>query len=126
MTPVFLLCDEYITKQAALDPLGAGMRGLSEAFRAAPHSSPHGLPAQQDLIVATLASLDTLPVTSEADRLAAAYLRERLTTQLAWHEAREPLVSLSTPFGRISNVRDSVDLLPRAGDDAWRNIAARM
>ena len=126
MTPVFLLCDEYITKQAALDPVFAGARGLSAAFGAATDYSPDGFAARQDLIVATLASLDTLPVTSEADRLAAAYLRERLTTELAWHQAREPLVSLSTPFGRISNLRDSVDLLPRAGDDDWRNIAARM
>jgi uncharacterized protein (DUF885 family) len=126
MTPVFQLCDEYITRQAALDPVSAGSRGLSAAFGAATDYSPDGFAAQRDLIAATLVSLDTLPVTSQADRLAAAYLRERLTAQLAWHDAGEPLVSLSTPFGRVASVRDSVDLLPRTGDDAWRDIAARM
>jgi uncharacterized protein (DUF885 family) len=126
MTPVFLLCDQYITKQAVLDPVAAGMRGLSAAFGAATDYSPDGFAAQRDLIAATLTELDTLAVTSEADRLAAGYLRERLTAGLRWHEAGEPLVSLSTPFGRIASLRDSVDLLPRTGDDAWRNIAARM
>jgi uncharacterized protein (DUF885 family) len=126
MTPVFLLCDEYITKQAALDPVAAGMRGLSVAFGAATDYSPDGYAAERELIAATLASLDTLAVTSEADRLAAAYLRERLSAQLAWHDAGEPLVSLSTPFGRIASVRDSVDLLPRTDAEAWRDIAARM
>jgi uncharacterized protein (DUF885 family) len=126
MTPVFRLCDEYTTRQAALDPVAAGVRGLSAAFAAATDYSPDGFSARRELISATLASLDTLPVTSQADRLAAIYLRERLTTQLSWHDAGEPLVSLNTPFGRISSLRDSVDLLPRAGDEAWRNIAARM
>jgi uncharacterized protein (DUF885 family) len=126
MTPVFRLCDEYISKQAALDPVAAGMRGLSAAFGAATDYSPDGFAAEQDLLTSTLAALDPLPVTSEADRLAAAYLRERLSSQLAWHQAGEPLVSLSTPFGRVSSVRDSVDLLPRGDDEAWRNIAARM
>jgi uncharacterized protein (DUF885 family) len=126
MTPVFRLCDEYITKQASLDPVGAGMRGLSAAFGAATDYSPEGFAAQRDLIAATLASLDGLAVSSQADRLAAGFLRERLTAQLAWHDAGEPLVSLNTPFGRVASIRDSVDLLPRAGEDAWRNIAARM
>ena len=30
MTEVFRLCDDYITRRAALDPVAAGMIGLSE------------------------------------------------------------------------------------------------
>jgi uncharacterized protein (DUF885 family) len=126
MTPVFRLCDEYVTRQAALDPVAAGAGGLNTPFGAATDYSPDGFAAQRELITGTLATLDTLTVPSEADRLAAAYLRERLNARLAWHEAGEPLVSLSTPFGRVASLRDSVDLLPRSDDDAWRNIAARM
>ena len=65
-------------------------------------------------------------MTSEADRLAAAFLRERLEAQLAWHRAGEPLRLLRTPIGQLSAIRDSVDLLPRDGDESWRNIAARL
>jgi uncharacterized protein (DUF885 family) len=146
MTEVFRLCDEYITKMAALDPVAAGMRGLSAEFGAATDYSPDGYAAQAELMTATLASLDGAvsgslsasassassssadggSVLSAADRLAALHLRERLEAQLASHVAGEYLRSLSTPFGRVASIRDSVDLLPRGDEDAWRNIASRM
>jgi uncharacterized protein (DUF885 family) len=126
MSEVFRLCDDYVTRSAALDPVAAGMRGLSEGFGAATDYGPDGSAAQEELIASTLAALGPVAVTSEADRLAAAYLRERLEAQLAWHRAGEPLRSLRTPFGLVNLIRDSVDLLPREGDADWRNIAARL
>jgi uncharacterized protein (DUF885 family) len=126
MTEVFRLCDDYVTQSAALDPVEAGMRGISTAFRAATDYGPDGYAAQEELIAATLAALGAAAVTSDADRLAAAYLRERLEAQLAWHRAGEPLRSLRTPFGLVNTVRDSVDLLPRGDDADWRDIAARL
>jgi uncharacterized protein (DUF885 family) len=126
MTDVFRLCDDYVARWAALDPVAAGMRGLSEAFAAATDYGPDGYAAREGLISSTLAALEPLAVTSEADRLAAAFLRERLEAQLAWHRIGEPLRLLRTPIGQISAIRDSVDLLPRADEDGWRNIAARL
>lgn len=123
---MFRLCDDYVTRWAALDPVAAGSRGITGAFGAATDYSPEGHAARADLIASTLAALGPLPVTSAADRLAAGFLAERLEAQLAWHQAGEPLRELSTPFGRIVVLRDSADLLPRAGQDAWRNIAARL
>ena len=67
-----------------------------------------------------------MAVTSDADRLAAGFLRERLEAQLAWHQLEEPLRLVRAPLGLISSLRDSVDLLPRDSDDDWRNIAARL
>jgi len=126
MSPVFRLCDEYLTQWAALDPVAAGMRGLSGAFGAGTDYGPQGHAARAELIERTLAALGALPVTSDADRLAALVLGERLGTLAAWHEAGEPLRELHAPIGRVSSVRDSVDLLPRVGDEAWRDIAARL
>ena len=126
MTEVFRLCDDYITRRAALDPVAAGMIGLSEAFGAATDYGPDGYAAREELIASTLAALGAAAVTSEADRLAAAFLRERLEAQLAWHRAGEPLRQLRAPIGQLSAIRDSVDLLPRDGDESWRNIAARL
>jgi uncharacterized protein (DUF885 family) len=126
MSPIFRLCDDYIARWAALDPVAAGMRGLSEAFGVATDYGPEGHAARAELMSQTLAALRAAPVTDDADRLAALYLRERLEAQLAWHAAGEPLRELSTPFGRICSLRDSVDLLPRGGDEAWRNITARL
>src|SRR6266700_2317052 len=126
MTEVFRLCDDYITRWAALDPVSAGMVGLSGVFGAATDYGPDGYAARKELIATTLAALGAAPVTSEADRLAASFLRERLEAQLAWHRAGEPLRLLRTPIGQLSAIRDSVDLLPRDGDESWRNIAARL
>ena len=126
MTEVFRLCDDYLTRWAALDPVAAGMVGLSEAFGAATDYGPDGYAAREELIATTLAALGVAPVTSEADRLAASFLRERLEAQLTWHQTGEPLRLLRTPIGQLSAIRDSVDLLPRDGDESWRNIAARL
>ena len=87
MTPVFGLCDDYVTRWAALDPVAAGMQGLAGAFGAATDYSPDGFAARAELITATLAALEQMTVTSQADRLAAGFLRERLQAQLAWHES---------------------------------------
>jgi uncharacterized protein (DUF885 family) len=126
MTSVFGLCDEYVTRWAALDPVTAGMQGLTGVFGAATDYSPDGYAARAELITTTLAALGPMSVTSDADRLAAGFLRERLEAQLASYRLNEPLRSVRAPIGLISAIRDSVDLLPRDGDDAWRNIAARM
>jgi len=126
MTPVFELCDDYVTRWAALDPVTAGMQGVAGVFGAATDYSPDGFAAQAELITATLAALEPMSPTSDADRLAAGFLRERLEAQLAWHQCGEPLRLVRAPIGLISAVRDSVDLLPHDGDDAWRNIVARL
>jgi uncharacterized protein (DUF885 family) len=125
-SPVFRLCDEYLTRWAALDPVAAGMRGLSASFGAATDYGPDGHAARAELAGRTLTALSALPVAGNADRLAAAGLRERLGAQAAWNAAGEPLRDLRTPIGRVSSLRDSVDLLPRDGDEAWRDIAARL
>jgi uncharacterized protein (DUF885 family) len=126
MTPVFELCDDYVSRSATLDPVTAEMQGLTGVFGAATDYSPDGFAARADLITATLAALGPMSITSDADRLAAVFLRERLEAQLAWYQLNEPLRLVRAPIGLISAVRDSVDLLPRDGDDAWRNIAARL
>src|SRR6516165_5103885 len=113
MTPVFSLCEEYVTRWAALDPVAAEMHGITADFGAGTDYSPDGVAARAGLIAGTLAALEPLTVTSDTDRLAARFLRERLEAQLAWHEMNEPLRMLSAPIGLISSIRDSVDLLPR-------------
>jgi uncharacterized protein (DUF885 family) len=126
MTPVFSLCDDYVTRWAALDPVAAGMEGLTGTFGAATDYGPDGVAARAELIAATLAALQPMTITSGADRLAAGFLRERLEAQLAWHQLNEPFRLLRAPIGLISAIRDSVDLLPRDSDDDWRNVAARL
>jgi uncharacterized protein (DUF885 family) len=126
VTPVFDLCDEYITQLAVLDPVNAGRRGIVGDFGAATDYSPDGYAARAELIRGTLARLDGCEVTSETDRRAADHLRERLEADRAWHDADEHLRQVRAHFGLINGLRDSVDLLPHSDDDQWRNVAARL
>ena len=126
MTPVFGLCDEYVTRWAVLDPVTAQMQGVTGTFGAATDYGPNGWAARAELMSATLAALANMSIASDSDRLAATFLRERLEAELAWHRLDEPLRLVRAPIGPISDIRDSVDLLPRADEDDWRNIAARM
>jgi uncharacterized protein (DUF885 family) len=126
VTPVFHLCDDFVRRQAALDPVSAGIGGLREPFAAATDYGPEGTAARAGLITETLTTLDKTPVTSAQDESAAAYLRERLESQAAWHQTGEPLRQVRAVIGPVSSIRDSVDLLPRDTPDDWRNIAARM
>lgn len=126
MTAVFALCDDYVTRWAALDPVSAGLAGVVGEFGAATDYSPDGEAARADLVETTLARLGDVPVTGPADRRAADHARERLTADAAWYRADEPLRCLRGQFGLVTGVRDSVDLLPRDSAEEFRNVVARL
>jgi uncharacterized protein (DUF885 family) len=125
-SPIFTLCDEYVFRWAALDPVAAGNDGIDAEFAAATDYSPDGDAARAALIVETLGGLASLRPQDEADVRAAAHLRERLEAELASHEIGEPLRAVAAPFGLLADLRDSVDLLPHGTDDEWRDVAARL
>lgn len=125
-SPIFALCDEYVSRSAALDPVAAGAAGIAVEFAAASDYSPEGHAARAALIGETLRRLASLQPRCEADVQAAAHLRERLEAESASHEIGEPLCAVQAPFGLITDLRDSVDLLPRGTDDQWRDVAARL
>jgi uncharacterized protein (DUF885 family) len=125
-TPIFALCDEHVRRSCELDPVAASYRGVPGDFGAATDFGPDGHAARAELARDTLRRLAVLTPTGEPDRLAASHLRERLEAELAWHEAGEPLRLVRAPFGLFNMLRDNVDLMPRAGDDQWRAVAARI
>jgi uncharacterized protein (DUF885 family) len=126
VTPVFLICDDYVRRWAGLDPVAAGIDGLRVPFAASTDYGIDGNAARAELVTSTLAALDQAPVTSAQDRVAAAYLRERLESEAAWYQLGEPFRLLCASAGLVGLIRDSVDLLPRADEDGWRNVAARI
>lgn len=127
MSPIFELCDEYVTRNAELDPVQARMQGIvGDDLGIATDYGPQGHAAREQLVRDTLRRLDGLEAESDADRRAAMHLRERLEAQAGWYEAGEQFRTVRTPFGLLTNLRDSVDLLPRGSEQAWRDIAARL
>jgi uncharacterized protein (DUF885 family) len=122
-TPVYDLCERYVTGSAALDPVWGTMRGVAGTAGAATDYSPDGYGARADLMRATLTELATLRPQSPADEAAAAFLHGRLTAELEFSDSGETLRLLRAPFGLLSTVRDSVELLQDADQRAERLAA---
>jgi len=125
-TAVYELCERYVTRLAALDPVWATMRGVAGTAGAGTDYGPDGLQARADLARGTLAELDGLGPESAADRAAATFLRGRLRAELDGHDTGESLRNLRAPFGLLATVRDSVELLSRTGPGSWEAVAARL
>jgi uncharacterized protein (DUF885 family) len=127
---VFEVCERYVTAQAALDPVWATVRGVAGAAGAGTDYGPDGISARADLARATLAELDAVSPAAgpqgRRDEAAARFLRGRLLAELTAVEIGEPLRALRAPFGLLGTVRDSIDLMPKAGADDWAAVAARL
>ncbi|HEX6498856.1 MAG TPA: DUF885 domain-containing protein [Micromonosporaceae bacterium] len=125
-SPIFDLCDEYVTSYAALHPVFATMRGVPGYDGEAGDFGPEGAGARATLIRTTLRRLDVLEPVGDADRIAAAHLRERLSADLAWYDAGEWMRDVRASFGLVQSLRDSVDMIAHRDDDGWRLVAGRL
>jgi uncharacterized protein (DUF885 family) len=126
VTPIFKLCDEYITAWAAVDPVQAEMHGIVSGPGTGTDYGPDGYAARAELISTTLGRLAPLEPTSEADRLAAAHLRERLEADAAWHATGEQWRQLRAQFGPLSQMRDGVHVIAHADEEGWRRVLTRL
>ncbi|MDP2290236.1 MAG: DUF885 domain-containing protein, partial [Actinomycetota bacterium] len=82
--------------------------------------------ARAQLLRDSLATLATLPVTNDDDRLAKDLITERFSTSLASHDAGEWMRAMRAIASPSSNLRGTFDLMPRDSTEAWENIAHRM
>lgn len=93
------VADAYVDDLIALDPITGTYLGVAESSGKLPDFSPAGRQAAADLATATLAALEEAERRpggdSEEERRCARLLRERLTAELAVHEADEDLRAVS-------------------------------
>jgi uncharacterized protein (DUF885 family) len=119
--------DRYFDELALLDPNGATFMGLGGVVTTLTDYSPPAAEARADLIRRTLFELDRAETDGSREaRLAAAFLRERLATELAGHEAGEGYRRLSNLWSHFAEVRHVFDLVPTQTADDWEVIAARL
>ncbi|MFF4015736.1 DUF885 domain-containing protein [Streptomyces sp. NPDC001843] len=124
------VADTYVDELIALDPALGTYLGVKESSSRLPDFSPAGQEARARLARTTLARLDDaerLPgADSDQERRCGRLLRERLTAQLAVHEAEEGLRevgNMSTP-GHV--VRDIFTVTPAQTEEDWAAIAERL
>ncbi|HWG99706.1 MAG TPA: DUF885 domain-containing protein [Pilimelia sp.] len=120
------LANRYVTDWAALHPVGATSVGVAGYDDRLDDYSPDGFAAKADLTRRTLAALTPLEPGSESERVAREAMVERLSLQLARHEAGEYLSEINVIDSPLHAARQVFDMMPTDGEEAVANIAARL
>ncbi len=125
-SPVYDLADRYVERFAALDPLSATGEGIAGHDHEMTDYSPDGAAERAEHDRATLRALGAIDVTTDADRIAAEVMRERLELALAEHDAGERLRDLRVLGSPVQTVRMAFDLMGRDTADDWQVVAERL
>ncbi|MEU9041545.1 MULTISPECIES: DUF885 domain-containing protein [unclassified Kitasatospora] len=133
------IADDHVAQIAALDPATSTRLGLHPEDDRQVDLSPEGFEALADPARRTLAALDaaerttgipedTAGATPEdtAERDCARLLRERLTAELAVHEAGDHFRQLRNVNSPLHKVRGVFTMMPTDTDTSWAAIAGRL
>ncbi|WP_035845762.1 DUF885 domain-containing protein [Kitasatospora azatica] len=128
------IADAYVQALAELDPLTAVYLGLNPEDDRLPDLTPAGTAAVADLARRTLAELEeaeaagalTAAADPQAEQRCARLLRERVTAELAVHEADEDLRSLRNLGSPLHNLREVFTLLPTETAEDWARLGRRL
>ncbi|TJZ59254.1 DUF885 domain-containing protein [Streptomyces piniterrae] len=124
------VADAYVDALVELDPITGTFLGVAESSGRLPDFSPTGQEAVAQLARRTLEKLTEAEAReggdSPAERRCARLLRERLTSELAVHEAGEGLRAVSNLSSPLHHVRDVFTVTPTDTDEDWAAIARRL
>ncbi|MFF8987948.1 DUF885 domain-containing protein [Streptomyces globisporus] len=124
------VADAYVDALIELDPITGTYLGVPESSRRLPDFSPAGQEASAELLRETLRKLDAaeqLPgADSDAERRCGRLLRERLTAELAVHEAEEGLRAVSNLSSPAHSITEVFTLTPTATDEDWAAVVERL
>ncbi|MFF8951102.1 DUF885 domain-containing protein [Streptomyces sp. NPDC014940] len=124
------VADAYVDDLIALDPVTGTYLGVQESSTRLPDYSPAGQEALAELMRTTLARLDEAErqpgADSDAERRCGRLLRERLTAELAVHEAGEHLRAVGNMSTPGHSVRDVFTVMPTGTEEDWSAIAERL
>ncbi|WP_405162668.1 DUF885 domain-containing protein [Nocardia sp. NBC_01499] len=124
------IADAYVDIMTELDPLVAVGLGRNLDDDRLPDLSPAGLEAKAAAARATLAELYAAEPAGgypdAAERRCATLLRERLTAELAVHDAGEHFRAIRNLASPVHGVRDIFTLLPTDTEAQWHAIGRRL
>ncbi|WP_103535183.1 DUF885 domain-containing protein [Streptomyces sp. SM11] len=124
------VANAYVDAIIELDPITGTYLGVPESSRRLPDFSPAGQAATADLIRATLRELDAAEerpgADSDAERRCGRLLRERLTAELAVHEAEEGLRTVSNMQSPAHSITEVFTITPTATDEDWAAVVERL
>ncbi|MGP3923419.1 DUF885 domain-containing protein [Streptomyces sp. 8N616] len=124
------VADAYVDALIDLDPITGTYLGVAESSSRLPDFSPAGQQALADLARTTLDRLAEAEARpggdSDAERRCARLLRERLTAELAVHEAHEGLRAVSNIHSPAHSVRTAFTVTPTQTPEDWAAVAERL
>ncbi|MFJ2779918.1 DUF885 domain-containing protein [Kitasatospora sp. NPDC087315] len=124
------IADAYVQALAVLDPLTAVYLGLHPDDDRLPDLSPAGDEAVAELGRHTLARLAEAEqagaAEDEAERRCARLLRERLTAELAVHDAGENFRAVRNMGSPVHNVREVFTLMATDTEQQWEVLGRRL
>ncbi|AIR97056.1 DUF885 domain-containing protein [Streptomyces glaucescens] len=124
------VADAFVDELIALDPVTGTYLGVRESSSRLPDTSPAGQEALAELARRTLARLDQAERRPGADRdierRCARLLRERLTAELAVHEADEGLRAVGNMSTAAHHVREVFTVTPADTEEDWAAITERL
>ncbi|MFD9035141.1 DUF885 domain-containing protein [Streptomyces sp. NPDC059567] len=124
------VADTYVDALIELDPITGTYLGVKESAGLLPDFSPAGQEAVAELARRTLALLDEAEkqpgAEDDAERRCGRLLRERLTAELAVHEADEGLCTVSNIRSPAHSVRIVFTVMPTETEEDWEAVAQRL
>ena len=124
--PVSDIADRYVERAAALNPLTATYCGIPGYDDKLPDLSPEGYAAEAALDRATLVELAAADPAQPRELVAKEAMQERLGLAVERYDAGDAESELNVLTSGLHVVRRIFDLMPTGGEEAQRNIAARM
>ncbi len=126
MVGVNEIADAYIEQMAASDPIAATSWGVDGHDDRLPDLSPAGLEERADIARSVLALLATTPTDTDAERIAAEVMAERVGADLDMHAAGEDFRSLRVLASPPSSVRQVFDLMALDSESDWQVLSSRL
>ncbi|SFE49123.1 Uncharacterized conserved protein, DUF885 familyt [Actinacidiphila alni] len=124
------VADTYVDGLLELDPILGTYLGAPGSARRLPDFSPAGADALAALARDTLDRLTEAEARpggdSDAERRCGRLLRERLTAELAVHEADEHLRTVSNISSPAHSIREAFTLMPTETAEDYADLAARL
>ncbi|MEU3051257.1 DUF885 domain-containing protein [Streptomyces sp. NPDC006984] len=124
------VADAYVDALVELDPITGTYLGIPESSGLLPDFSPTGreeVAALGRRTLDLLSAAERLPgAEAETERRCARLLRERLTAELAVHEAGEELRTVSNIHSPAHAVREVFTVTPTATEEDWSAVAERL
>src|SRR5262245_44600889 len=108
---VFDISDAYVEQLAVLDPCTATYAGIPGHDHELTDYSPAGVAARVQLARDTIAALDRAAQDTDADRLAAGVMKDRLQREINFYDAQEELRPLRIIGSPVQGVRQCFDLM---------------